>query len=53
MGTDDPRPDKQGPREESGGVQHQDTGTSPTRPAPGGAGTGTKGDPATAPGTKK
>lgn len=42
----DPRPDQQGAREESGGTQHQDTGTSTSRPAPGGAGTGTKGDPA-------
>ena len=48
--ADDPRPDKQGDRTEEGGAKHQDTGTSTPRPAPGGVGTGTHGDPAERPG---
>ena len=39
--TSDPRPDKFGSAH-----PYPNPGTSPTRPAPGGAGTGTKGDPA-------
>lgn len=40
MSKDDPRPDKQ--RSDSDSSKHPDTGESPTRPAPGGLGTGTK-----------
>jgi hypothetical protein len=45
--VNDPRPDQHPNRE---GGPYQDTGTSVPKPAPGGLGTGTKGDPAEAPG---
>lgn len=43
MSQTDPRPDQ---RPNRPGGPYPDTGESPTKPAPGGAGTGTKNDPA-------
>lgn len=47
MSKSDPRPDQS-----TDGPKYPDTGKSPTRPAEGGVGTGTKNDPAKA-GDKK